>query len=275
MHYVILRDDDTNALTPVECLDRLYRPFLERGFPVNLATIPNVSTRAEYAAGCPELFLMEKKRPLPPNLPIGSNSKLVKYLKSDPHYRIVQHGCRHDSVQGHHEFDHEDRPDLAARLDEGIRLLVEAGFPRPSTFVAPYDKLSRAALEEAGRRFPVVSTGWYELNRLPLRWWPHYAGKKILRTSHWRAGNTLFLSHPGCHLSYHRPYATMLDDIIRSIRSRRLTVLVTHWWEYFRNHRPDDTFISVLHRTASWMASQPNVRVISFDELMREDIEPG
>ena len=27
MRYVIIRDDDTNALTPVECLERLYRPF--------------------------------------------------------------------------------------------------------------------------------------------------------------------------------------------------------------------------------------------------------
>ena len=29
MHYVILRDDDTNALTPVGCLEQLYRPFLD------------------------------------------------------------------------------------------------------------------------------------------------------------------------------------------------------------------------------------------------------
>src|SRR5262245_34983642 len=42
MHYVILRDDDTNALTPRACLERLYRPFLDRGLPVNLATIPDV-----------------------------------------------------------------------------------------------------------------------------------------------------------------------------------------------------------------------------------------
>ena len=34
MRYVILRDDDTNALTPVEWLERLYRPFLDRDLPV-------------------------------------------------------------------------------------------------------------------------------------------------------------------------------------------------------------------------------------------------
>ena len=42
MKYVIIRDDDTNALTPIECLETLYRPFLERSLSVNLATIPNV-----------------------------------------------------------------------------------------------------------------------------------------------------------------------------------------------------------------------------------------
>ena len=29
MRYVVLRDDDTNFLTPPECLERLYRPFLD------------------------------------------------------------------------------------------------------------------------------------------------------------------------------------------------------------------------------------------------------
>src|SRR5436190_17389012 len=57
MRYVILRDDDTNALTPVDCLERLYRPFLDRGFPVNLAVIPEVRTDAVGPDGRREGFL--------------------------------------------------------------------------------------------------------------------------------------------------------------------------------------------------------------------------
>src|SRR6185436_2469991 len=60
MHYVVLRDDDTNALTPIECLERLYRPFLDRGLAVNLATIPNVCTDVRYGEGILEGFLMTK-----------------------------------------------------------------------------------------------------------------------------------------------------------------------------------------------------------------------
>ncbi len=48
--YVILRDDDTNALTPIECLDQLYRPFLRLGLPVNLAVANVVSVGADIAS---------------------------------------------------------------------------------------------------------------------------------------------------------------------------------------------------------------------------------
>ena len=71
MHYVILRDDDTCALTPVECLEALYRPFLDRGLPVNLATIPNVCTEAHRPNGQREGFLQFNHGTTTPFLPIG------------------------------------------------------------------------------------------------------------------------------------------------------------------------------------------------------------
>src|SRR5688500_17409358 len=124
MKYVILRDDDTNALTPIECLEKLYRPFLDQGLPVNLATIPNVSTDATWAEGKPELFLMAKHGSVPKNLPLGSNSKLVDYLKSNSGFHILQHGCRHEFVNRTYEFAQENRWDISSRLDEGIKYLL-------------------------------------------------------------------------------------------------------------------------------------------------------
>src|SRR5712672_641879 len=103
MRYVILRDDDTNAFTPVECLERLYRPFLERGLPVNLATIPNVRTDAQRADGKPEGFLYghtgngSRAR-------IGGNRELLSYLHRNPGYHIVQHGYDHSLYEfGSHD----------------------------------------------------------------------------------------------------------------------------------------------------------------------------
>ena len=76
MRYVILRDDDTNALTPVECLERLYRPFLERGLPVNLAVIPEVRTNICLPDGSLEGFLMARTGKEPATLPIAGNPGL-------------------------------------------------------------------------------------------------------------------------------------------------------------------------------------------------------
>ncbi len=264
MRYIILRDDDTNALTPVASLEKLYRPWLERGLSVNLAAIPAVRTDAHRPDGRPEDFVGGKgKARTAAWVPLGSNTELTDYLRGNPGYHVVQHGYDHSLF----EFDRRDERQLVRRIDEGARLLAEAGFPRRQTFVAPYDKFSRAGLRAAARRFRVVSSGWFELRRLPLAWWPSYAWRKFSRRPHWRVGGTILLSHPGCLLSCFRPRVAMLDQINQAITRQRLTVLVTHWWEYFPGGRPDEEFIGILHRLAAQLASDPDVRVVTFEEL--------
>src|SRR5436190_3551018 len=161
MKYVIIRDDDTNALTPIECLERLYRPFLDRNLPVCLATIPDVRSDVRYPNGELEGFLVAAKGVKPGYYPIGSNQKLVNYLKANSNYEIVQHACHHEFVHGNPEFDQNDAGDVARRLDHGTECLRDAGFPKSDTFVAPYDRLTPASYEEVSRRFKVISTGWF------------------------------------------------------------------------------------------------------------------
>jgi hypothetical protein len=265
MRYVILRDDDTNALTPIACLERLYRPFLDRGLPVNLATIPKVRSDVTMVNGNPEGYLVAKNGTAPLTLPIGGNEELVRYLLANPAFHIVQHGYHHAC----NEFDNHRRDDIAHRLEHGAKLLMDAGFPRPQTFVAPYDKLSRVSLSEVAKRFLALSTGWFELRLLPPSWWPKYLLKKARGVPHWRVGRTILLTHPGCLLSHHRPRQTMLEDVKQTVARRRLTVLVTHWWEYFRGNKPDEPFIRVLHDTAAYLAQEKNLRVVSFDDLVQ------
>jgi len=225
MRYVIIRDDDTNALTPVACLETLYRPLLDQGLPVNLAVIPQVATNTRTPDGKPEGFLLGKTDMTATSVAIGENQMLVRYLADNPGYRVVQHGFRHH----YFEFDHERRDEIAASLDQGTRLLREAGFAKPMTFVAPYDKLSRASLAEVAKRFSILSTGWFEWRRLPVQWWPRYLMKKASRARHWRIGKTLLLSHPGCLLSCHRMTGSIMDSVLKQLESQQLTVLVTHW----------------------------------------------
>ena len=265
MHYVLLRDDDTNALTPVECLEQLYRPFLDRGLPVNLAVIPNVRTDTISTDGTLEKYLFAKRADTPDQLPIASNNELVRYLHENPGFHVLQHGYDHSLF----EFGSDHRSDIANRLEHGVASLTAAGFGEPQTFVAPYDRFSRVSLGEVAKRFNVISAGWFELRRLPITWWPQYALKKTLKRPHWKVGRTALLTHPGCLLSYQRPYETMLESVKKQVLSQQLTVLVTHWWEYFRDGKPDTSMLEILHATAEWLAGNPNVKVISFDDLDR------
>ena len=278
MRYVIIRDDDTNVLTPPECLERLYRPFLRAGLPVNLATIPAVSPNVKRPDGQPEAFLWKPRGNQKPvgaapgvgeaneaiaPLCLTAGDPLVQYLRSNPGFHLVQHGCHHDPF----EFDRDNREEIVRRLDLGRNLFRNAGLPIPETFVAPHDKFSRSSYQEIARRFQVISTGWFELRRLPYGWWPHYAFVKARKQAHWHVNGTALLSHPGCLLSYLRPYPSMLDTIKAHIQRQSVTVLVTHWWEYFREGIADDAFIGVLHSVADYLAQEKQLRVISFKEL--------
>lgn len=269
MRYVIIRDDDTNALTPIECLERLYRPFLDQGLPVNLATIPNVRSDVFLPHnGEPEGFLIESKGVKPGLYSIGANPKLLQYLKSNHSYKIVQHGCHHEFVNGQTEFYIHDRADIIRRLEEGRDHLRAAGLGEPRSFVAPYDLMTPTAISEISRRFDLISCGYFDRRRLPVKWWPQLALAKLRQRPHWQAGGVTFLSHPGCHLSYQRPYDRMLDEIKQSIARRRLTVLVAHWWEFYRRGEPDLPYIQVLHDTADYLASAKDIQVVSFEDVI-------
>lgn len=264
MRTVIIRDDDTNALTPIECLETLYRPFLSRGLPVNLATIPEVRLDARTPSGEREGFLPRVPNPAVETVALAESRALVDYLHGNPLYQIVQHGCYHDTF----EFDRTDRAEVIRRLERGTQRLQEAGFTGVEAFVAPHDKISPVAYEEIAKRFRVISTGWFEWQRIPGAWRPAYLFRKLRGAPHWRVGDTQLLSHPGCLLSYMRPFDTMLDTIKAAIARSDVTVLVTHWWEYFRDGKTDERFVRILHDTAEYLANTPDIRVVSFNSLV-------
>jgi len=263
MHYVILRDDDTNALTPLECLEEIYRPFHNLGLPVTLATIPKVRTDTLSTDGSLERYLFAKRRDTPQALGLLDNGRLIRYLHQNPGYHVAQHGYHHSLF----EFDSGRRHDIGHRLDSGAEEFAAAGFQAPDTFVAPYDRFSRTSLSEAAKRFKVISAGWYELRRLPLAWWGRYLWKRWRGRPHWRIGGTILLSHPGCLISYKRPYGRILDSVKECVESQRLTVIVMHWWECFREGSADGALLGIVHAVAEWLANHPQVRVISFNGL--------
>ena len=115
MHYVILRDDDTNALTYPEWLDQLYRPFLDRNLPVNLATIPIVRTDV-----------------------VGPDGQLEGYLVETDQAR---HVARPEGIAG---FLHLVRRDAAAERRD-------LGDPGDDRAIQPHPELEGAVRIELGR----------------------------------------------------------------------------------------------------------------------------
>ncbi|HZZ20310.1 MAG TPA: DUF2334 domain-containing protein [Opitutaceae bacterium] len=263
MHYVILRDDDTCAFTPASYLDRLYRPFLDRNMPVNLAVIPEVRTDVRTPDGRLEGFISAGRGPSGPVAAIAQGQELVRYLRSEPGYHVAQHGCHHDLF----EFGTKDRGEIAKRLDRGAKMLQEAGIPRPVAFVAPYDRISGPAFVEVAARHRLISTGWFEARKVPLFWYPAYIAKKLSRKQHWRPNGTYLLSHPGCLFSFRRDPSTMMASVEKAVLGSKLTVLVQHWWEFFRGGVPDEELIGVLHQLAGWLSSRSDVRVVSFEDV--------
>ncbi len=96
--------------------------------------------------------------------------------------------------------------------------------------------------------------------------------KRLQHHPHWRAGGAILLSHPGCLLSYHHPYDGMAATVDRAVSGARLTVLVTHWWEYFRGGTADEKFIGVLHEVAERLAARNDVKVVSFSAVANGDV---
>lgn len=270
MTYVILRDDDTNAFTSPSRLEELYRPFLAHGLPVCLATIPEVGVDVRRRDGVLEGFLGETRADATGVRPIAENRNLVEYLLHEPGYEIAQHGLHHEIVDGRFEFDRDDSADIAGRLDRGQKLLVDAGFPPPTTFVAPQDQMSRTSLAEVAGRYAVVSTGWYSRHKVPVAMWPQYLWvKKVRRQQHWRARGTTFLSHPGCLFSYHHSVEGMLERVVSIVERQRLTVVVSHHWEYFADGVRNQALIDVLHEFADYLAHNHGVSVVRFADAPR------
>lgn len=271
MKYVILRDDDANATTPISKLEPLYRPFLERCLPVHLAIIPSVRMNVHRRDGFREGFLHGPAIEDAQERPIEDNPDLLDYLRHNPFYVPIVHGFNHAFVDGNFEFNRDEPKDIAKRLDAGLAIFESAGLGRPKTFVAPQDQCSRSSVVEITKRFRVLSLQYLNRHRLPRRYWPAYLWRKSMKSHrHFHLGSSTILTHPGCLLSAEKPIHNIFDNLRRSLENDEVTVIVSHHWEYFYpNGNLNAALVDVLHAFADYLAAAPDVQVIRMDEASR------
>ena len=270
MRHLLIRDDDVNALTPPGYLERLHRPWLDRGWPVNLAVIPKVYTDLCMPGGRAEGFLVAKQGQPRKSLAIGANTELTGYLRSHCGYHIALHGYHHSEnefamIEGIKPYSHWQ--DVIHRLEKGGQLLRDAGLPEPVAFVPPYNKLSRVSLDELARRFRVVSATRFKFKVVPHRWTLPFAWHRLARRPHWRVGRTRFLTHPPSPLQPGTDADTLVKAVEQLIARQRLTVLAMRWWEFFPNNQPHERFITAYHALAEWLAGRRDIKVVTFAEV--------
>jgi len=136
-----IRDDDISYFTQPWMLDKLYCEAWRRGFKVSLAVIPYIKGgklgRVFRNLGNSDRFY-----------PVTDNRELIIYLSeklAGGYVDVVQHGCTHARENEKPEFATRDFRTLNEKLLTGNRLLREAFKRNIPVFVAPNERLSRAA----------------------------------------------------------------------------------------------------------------------------------
>jgi len=267
VRYVLIRDDDVNALTPPEHLERLHRPFLDRGLPVNLAVIPKVYSDLSLPGGAPAGFLVAKRGNPPKALTLATNATLVQYLRANPGYHLAMHGYHHSerefgpdgglTPRGH-------RRDIAYRLERGMKLFHEMGLPAPVAFVPPDNALCRVSLVELARQFRVISSDQFVYADVPWNWSLGYGWRALFSAPHWRAGRTRFLTHPPSPVWGLADGASMVSAVEALVARQRLTVLPLQWWEFYPGNEPNPGAIAAYHALAEWPAQRSDVKAVTF-----------
>jgi hypothetical protein len=122
-------------------LETIYKEAWKLDLRVSLAVIPYV--KATFQGQIPKRFRGSNKI-----FPIVKNKELVAYLREKLEERcidIVQHGCTHARERGFREFAVNDFELLNEKLKKGKDLLSKTFNTDVNMFVAPHEKISRAA----------------------------------------------------------------------------------------------------------------------------------
>jgi len=135
--YVGIRDDDTNALTSPDTLERIFGDIWDI-FPVTLACIPFISPNADV----PDASRLNRPRA------ISTNDNLRSYIKDrieDEQVEIAQHGYSHEYPDGTPEY--VGGAELIKKTKRGKTELESAFDTNVQFFVPPHVRLSRHGLE--------------------------------------------------------------------------------------------------------------------------------
>lgn len=233
MTLVLLRDDDANATTDPELLARAYAPLLDAGMPVCFAVIPEVALDTLDPDGRREGFLSAATPASRDTRTLLHGDALAAWLRGhDREVDFFLHGLSHARVREGTELGALTREEAAARLERGRRILHAALERVPLGFVAPWDAVSRGALEAVTDAFDLFSTGYVDRSRLPPSAWPSHAAERLRGDGAVRVGRSWILRHGGCRITGDTPAGDVARIVEEETARARVAVLVLHHWHF-------------------------------------------
>ena len=253
MKYILIRDDDVNFFTRPAMLEQVYGFIFENDIPINFSVIPAVNSAAKteschFGAGSPEPFLPRNIAGEDRQFPITGNHDLLRFLNAINRKEFLLHGFEHAGKGGKYEFESEDKKVIETKLTEGINLFEKAFGEIPETFVAPQDKYSRTAFAQIRNRFKTLSLGWVDSSRIPIAFYYRYLQMKLMHRNYIRDGSFLITEHPGCMFSKFMDINEMSKKLDEYIAAHRMTVIVTHHWEFFENGTLNTDLLNAFRR---------------------------
>ena len=246
MTLVLLRDDDPNATTPPDRLERAYQPLLDAGFPVNFAVIPEVALDTRAPDGVRERFLDPDSPDCADDMPLLADTPLAVWLRRhEQETDVFLHGFSHRRRRGETEFGALSREESVPLIRRGLETLTNALGRTPMGFVPPWDRLSRGAVDAVFEQLDLVSTGWIDRPRLPITAWPAYVAERLGQREALRVRRGWLLRHRGGKI-----LGTTSPDAVASLvdgmtAGADVGVIVLHHWMFWDQPEPHPVIVAL------------------------------
>ena len=273
MTAIIFRDDDTSYFTPPQRLEAIYGRVWEAGLPVCLAVIPMVyaDTRVYWTDGNPhDPSIPPAFRGRDECFSILDNPALCDFLNAKAAAGLAEI-CLHGYMHNFYEFITHDRALIRRRLERGLALLKQA-FPAADvrTFIAPYDRLSPAAIEE------LIAAGFHistrSLNLAPVPALPQIAGHGAAAIT---TGQTLFVCDDYI-FNHKRDPAQSLSIARATLAAHDLSIICNHYWMFYhpwRDHPNPAAYAAWQSLLDDVLLGSETHRVTTFDRFARGNLD--
>ena len=136
---LLIRDDDLNYFTKLENIHFYYEDFIKNKIPLCFAAIALVNPARDNI-----LNYNNKFNKIDKIFNIKNNTDLIKLIKKNNNFEILQHGCTHQNYGKIREYQYNKNN--FKRTIIANKVLSKAFERRIHTFVAPHDAFSNESI---------------------------------------------------------------------------------------------------------------------------------